>query len=173
MKLCYALRRGVFYPSQRDVFGEMPARELRPRYLKLVREAGFEGVEIPAGGWLASKADEQTGIGLWTEDIFVAAIRTGKHMGAGREILPPMPWNYYLNASDEDLKAIFWYLKSLPPIKNVGTDMTSAASSSRTIVAAPRPSDSWPPRLMYSELAKSMSQGVAATLRAMAVSSSP
>ncbi len=63
--------------------------------------------------------DEQTGIGLWTEDIFVAAIRTGKHMGAGREILPPMPWNYYLNASDEDLKAIFWYLKSLPPIKNV------------------------------------------------------
>jgi hypothetical protein len=62
--------------------------------------------------------DEQTGIGLWTEDIFVASIRTGKHMGAGREVLPPMPWNYYLNATDDDLKAIFAYLKSLPPIKN-------------------------------------------------------
>ena len=62
--------------------------------------------------------DEQTGIGLWTEDIFVAAIRTGKHMGAGRPILPPMPWMYYKNATDDDLKAIFAYLKSLPPIKN-------------------------------------------------------
>ncbi|HEU4930166.1 MAG TPA: diheme cytochrome c-553 [Candidatus Krumholzibacteria bacterium] len=76
-----------------------------------------------AGPWGISYAanitpDEQTGIGLWTEDIFVAAIRTGKHMGAGRPILPPMPWHYYKNATDEDLKAIFAYLKSLPPIKN-------------------------------------------------------
>jgi hypothetical protein len=62
--------------------------------------------------------DDQTGIGLWTEDIFVATIRTGKHMGAGRPILPPMPWMYYKNAADEDLKAIFAYLKSIPPIKN-------------------------------------------------------
>lgn len=48
MKLCYALRRGVFYPSARDVFGEMPPKELRPRYLKLVKGMGFDGVEIPA-----------------------------------------------------------------------------------------------------------------------------
>lgn len=62
--------------------------------------------------------DEQTGIGLWTEDIFVAAIRTGKHMGSGREILPPMPWNYYQTLTDDDLKAMFAYLKTFPPIKN-------------------------------------------------------
>ena len=67
MKLCYALRRGVYYPSQRDAFGEMPVRELRPRYLKLVREGGFEGTEIPAGGWLANKADEQTARELGAE----------------------------------------------------------------------------------------------------------
>lgn len=67
MKLCYALRRGVYYPSQRDVFGEMPARELRPTYLKLVREAGFAGVEIPAGGWLATRPDEQVARDLGTE----------------------------------------------------------------------------------------------------------
>jgi sugar phosphate isomerase/epimerase len=47
MKLCYALRRGVFYPSTRDAFGEMPPRELRPKYLKLVKSMGFDGVEIP------------------------------------------------------------------------------------------------------------------------------
>jgi sugar phosphate isomerase/epimerase len=48
MKLCYALRRGVFYPSQRDAFGEMPPRAHRAGYLKLVKSFGFDGVEIPA-----------------------------------------------------------------------------------------------------------------------------
>jgi cytochrome c553 len=76
-----------------------------------------------AGPWGVSYAanltpDEQTGIGLWTEEVFIAAIRTGKHMGAGRPILPPMPWPYLSQATDDDLKAIFAYLKSLPPIKN-------------------------------------------------------
>src|ERR1044071_5567483 len=67
VKLCYALRRGVYYPSQRDAFGEMPAKELRPKYLKFVREAGFDGVEVPAGGWLANKAEEQTARDLGSE----------------------------------------------------------------------------------------------------------
>lgn len=62
--------------------------------------------------------DDQTGIGLWTQDMFIGALRTGKHMGAGRPILPPMPWPNLAEATDEDLGAIFAYLKSLPPIKN-------------------------------------------------------
>lgn len=48
MKLCYALRRGVFHPSDRDAFGEMPFREHRPRYLALVKKHGFAGLEVPA-----------------------------------------------------------------------------------------------------------------------------
>jgi sugar phosphate isomerase/epimerase len=47
MKLCYALRRGVWYPSQRDAFGEMPPREHRRPYLRAVKGLGFDGVEIP------------------------------------------------------------------------------------------------------------------------------
>jgi hypothetical protein len=39
-------------------------------------------------------------------------------MGIGRPILPPMPWQDFAKATDEDLKAIFAYLKSLPPIRN-------------------------------------------------------
>ena len=62
--------------------------------------------------------DENTGIGIWTEDMFMRAIREGKHMGTSRPILPPMPWHVYRNYSDDDLKAIFAYLKSLPPTKN-------------------------------------------------------
>jgi sugar phosphate isomerase/epimerase len=46
VKFCYALRRGVFYPSPIDKFGEMPPREHRARYLAMVRAMGFEGVEV-------------------------------------------------------------------------------------------------------------------------------
>jgi sugar phosphate isomerase/epimerase len=46
VKLCYALRRGVFYPSQRDEFGTMPPREHRPSYLAVVKSMGVEGVEV-------------------------------------------------------------------------------------------------------------------------------
>jgi hypothetical protein len=62
--------------------------------------------------------DRNTGIGIWTEDMFVKAIKTGKHMGTSREILPPMPWPSYRNMDDADLKAIFAYLRSIPPIAN-------------------------------------------------------
>lgn len=62
--------------------------------------------------------DEETGIGAWTEEVFVNAMRRGQHMGGGRPILPPMPWQALSKVSDEDLAAIFAYLQSLPPIKN-------------------------------------------------------
>ena len=62
--------------------------------------------------------DEPTGIGTWTEEIFIKALRSGKHMGIGRPILPPMPWQSIGQTTDEDLKAIFAYLKSLPPVQN-------------------------------------------------------
>lgn len=62
--------------------------------------------------------DSATGLGSWTEEMFVKTIRTGKQMGEGRDILPPMPWQEYANMTDEDLKAIFAYLRSLKPIEN-------------------------------------------------------
>jgi hypothetical protein len=62
--------------------------------------------------------DQNTGIGIWTEQMFIDAIRKGKHMGTSRDILPPMPWRMQANLTDEDLKGIFAYLKTLPPIAN-------------------------------------------------------
>ena len=62
--------------------------------------------------------DQNTGIGIWTEDMFIRAMRSGKHMGTSRTILPPMPWPWYGKMRDEDLKAVFAYLKSIPPIRN-------------------------------------------------------
>jgi mono/diheme cytochrome c family protein len=76
-----------------------------------------------AGPWGVSftfnlTPDNVTGIGAWTESVFIQAMHTGKHMGSGRPILPPMPWQEIGMAKDEDLKAIFAYLKSIPPISN-------------------------------------------------------
>jgi hypothetical protein len=81
------------------------------------------GFTASAGPWGVTCAqnltpDENTGIGLWTEEMFKNALRTGKHMGMGRPIMPPMPWQAIGGASDEDLAAVYTYLKSLPPIKN-------------------------------------------------------
>ncbi len=62
--------------------------------------------------------DENTGIGSWSEATFVGAIRTGKHMGASRPILPPMPWPGYRNMTDEDLSSVYAYLRTVKPIHN-------------------------------------------------------
>ena len=63
--------------------------------------------------------DPETGI--WremTEEQFIQALRTGRHLGQGRPILPPMPWLPYGQKTDADLKAIYAYLQTVPPIKN-------------------------------------------------------
>jgi len=62
--------------------------------------------------------DDLTGIGAWTEDAFIKAMRNGKHLGTGRPILPPMPWANLSKMTDEDLGSIFTYLKSIRPVRN-------------------------------------------------------
>lgn len=62
--------------------------------------------------------DRETGLGEWTEQQFIDTMRTGRQQGRGRQILPPMPWMAISNLSDEDLKAIFAYLRAIPPVKN-------------------------------------------------------
>jgi len=76
-----------------------------------------------AGPWGISYApnltpSESSGIGIWTKDIFIKALRTGKHWGESRPILPPMPWPAYSHMSDEDLGAIYDYLRTIPPVEN-------------------------------------------------------
>lgn len=70
--------------------------------------------------YAANLTPDSTGLGTWTVENFINAIRNGKHMGKDqqRPIMPPMPWQAYRNLPDEDLKAIWAYLQSLPPIKN-------------------------------------------------------
>jgi mono/diheme cytochrome c family protein len=93
---------------------------------------------LPPGPWVATVAatmtawsgpwgtsftanltpDRETGLGEWTEENFIQTMRTGRRMGKGRPLLPPMPYPAVASLSDDDLKAIFAYLQSLPPVNN-------------------------------------------------------
>jgi hypothetical protein len=77
-----------------------------------------------AGPWGISYAANLTpakitGMWAWNDTLFIEAMRTGKHMGSGQPILPPMPWQFIGQLTDDDLRAIFAYLQSLPPIDNL------------------------------------------------------
>ncbi len=78
-----------------------------------------------AGPWgvsfAANLTSDETGIGNWTLDQFRKALKEGKYKGldGARMLLPPMPWPNYVNLTEADLEAIFAYLKSTKPVKNL------------------------------------------------------
>ena len=71
--------------------------------------------------YTANLTSDSTGIGNWKEEQFIYAIREGKYKGlaSSRPLLPPMPWPMYKNMKDDELNAIFAYLKSTKPIRNI------------------------------------------------------
>ncbi len=78
-----------------------------------------------AGAWGVSFAgnltSDETGIGNWTEEKFKKGITQGKYKGPdnGRTLLPPMPWPQFSVLNDADIKAIYTYLQSTKPVRNV------------------------------------------------------
>jgi mono/diheme cytochrome c family protein len=64
---------------------------------------------------------DSTGIGTWKEEQFVKAIKEKKWMGLDgtRPLMPPMSMMPVTEMSDDELKAIFAYLKTTPPVKNI------------------------------------------------------
>jgi len=107
----------------------MPIPEIPPGVLGPDKWGALGSNDLTAwvGPWGVSfgrnlTPDKETGLGSWNEAMFIKALRTGKDMGEGRPILPPMPWEMINQATDSDLKAIFAYLQSLKPVKNAVHD---------------------------------------------------
>ena len=78
--------------------------------------------------------DAATGLGTrYTEATFISTMRTGKKPN-GTPIMPPMPSDVYKNMTDEDLRAIFAYLRTIKPIRNAvfaGLTPPTAAPAAR------------------------------------------
>lgn len=88
-----------------------------------------------AGPWGISYADnltpDATGAGSWSKDQFFTAIREGKWKGMknNRDLLPPMPWQDFRNLTDNELSAVFAYLKSIKPVENIVPPATPPVSA--------------------------------------------
>lgn len=80
----------------------------------------FSGGQVFDGPWgravSANLTPDPTGISYYTEAIFLEAMRTG--YVNGRPLNQIMPWAFYRNLTDDDLKAIFAYLKTVKPINH-------------------------------------------------------
>lgn len=61
--------------------------------------------------------DVQTGIGGWTDDQMLRAIRDGVRAD-GQLLMPPMPFGSFARLSDQDARAVVAYLRTIPPVKN-------------------------------------------------------
>jgi hypothetical protein len=75
-----------------------------------------------AGPWgisyTANLTPDSTGLGIWTEQLFMQAMRSGKHLGVGRPIMPPMPIEEMGKLSDQELKDVWAFLRTIPPVHN-------------------------------------------------------
>ena len=80
----------------------------------------------PDGSVMAANiTPEVSGISYYDEDLFIQAFRNGKVKA--RSLSPIMPWYFYRNMTDEDLKAIFAYLRTLKPVKHTVDNTESPA----------------------------------------------
>jgi mono/diheme cytochrome c family protein len=90
--------------------GEVPGMELAGM------ERFFETPEFTASTPNITP-DEETGIGSWSDEEIVTAIREGRRPD-GSLIGPPMPIVLYRGLSDRDVRAIVAYLRQLVPVRN-------------------------------------------------------
>ena len=126
---CHTPRAGAEYNMDMYLAGH-PANAPYPRYNFSMMQQGIfiltspqmSAFSGPFGTSFASNLtpDNETGLGEWTEKMFIDAMRTGHHQGDmnNRQIFPPMPTKHYGQMNDEDLKAIWAYLRTITPVKN-------------------------------------------------------
>ncbi len=75
------------------------------------------GSEIDKGVFSANLTPDASGIGYYDESLFIKTMRTG-YVGA-RKLNLFMPWWAFRNMTDDDLKAVFAYLRTLKPVHHL------------------------------------------------------
>lgn len=107
------------YPSNRTL-PEFPVTEIQKGMIILLGD-GTAAMGTWGTTFAANITPDATGIGNWTEAQFKNALTHGKFKGldGARMLMPPMPWQDYINMKDEDVKAIYYYLKFIKPVHNV------------------------------------------------------
>jgi len=112
------VKRGEYLTRAADCTGCHTPRGDKGAPLPGMAYAGGNPFEDGRGGVVTpmNLTPDATGISYYDEALFVRTIRTG-HVGA-RALNPHMPWWVYRNMTDEDLKSIFAYLRTLKPVEH-------------------------------------------------------
>ncbi len=103
-----------------DVLPEIDTNSLKKGWALFYAEG--TAMVSPAGtAYAANITSDTTGIGTWDFEQFKIAMTKGKWKGLenSRHLLPPMPWQNFAQMKEEDLRAIYDYLKSTKPVKNI------------------------------------------------------
>lgn len=116
-------------PDEGKLLSGHPSGEKLPAFDRAIIQKGLVvmngSITAFSGPWGVSYAanltPDDTGIKNWSYENFEKAMRQGKFKGldGSRMILPPMPWQAFKNLTDDDLKAIYSYLKSIRPVTNL------------------------------------------------------
>jgi len=125
---CHTPRRSALEDPDRYLSGHPQGAQAPKFSMDLIRQGVLLSISPTytafSGPWGVSYATnltpDATGLGGWTEDAFIRAMRTGKHLGDPnkRGTLPPMPWRHYRGMTDADLRAIWAYLQTIAPVSN-------------------------------------------------------
>jgi hypothetical protein len=104
---------------------DRPIMKFDSRFIKEGFPMFYPDLTATAGPWGISFAGnltpDETGIGNWSEEQFKKAMTQGKLKGldGSRDLLPPMPWQNYKSLTNDEIHAIFTYLKSIRPVENI------------------------------------------------------
>lgn len=104
---------------------DLPAPDVDRKAMEnkgLVVTADFTAWIGPWGiTYSANLTPDESGIGAWSESQFLYAIKNSvsKGLAGSRSLMPPMSLMPVKHMTDDELKAIFAYLKTLKPIKNI------------------------------------------------------
>jgi mono/diheme cytochrome c family protein len=95
--------------------------------------AGGLEFPLPKGGVArsANLTAHATGLGSWSKEAFVQRFRVMAQPGAATQVAPggfntPMPWTLFGGMTEQDLGAIYDYLRTLPPVENRVEKFTAA-----------------------------------------------
>ena len=80
--------------------------------------AGRLPIDTPFGTFYSPNItpDKKTGIGNWTEEDFIRALKKGRNP-QGRNYFPVFPYVYFANTTDDDARALYAYFMSIPAVE--------------------------------------------------------
>lgn len=116
---------------------KLPAPEVDRKTMEskgLVVTADFTSWVGPWGiTYSANLTPDESGLGNWKEDQFLYAVKhsISKGLAGGRSLLPPMSMMPVKHMTDDELKAIFAYLRTIKPIKNHSVQPTPPVVASK------------------------------------------